>query len=119
MAAIATGRIVGVVVFQTDIEDLPLPSMTILSLGVAHDMRRKGIGTDLKQSVMAEAESLGRFLVVSEVHRANTAMLALNAKLGVGRADLLTPDEYYPHLVVVARIPLRLRLRKRRSRQRG
>lgn len=87
MAVDQEGRIVGVVVYSL-LGDSP----GIASLGVVRDRRCEGIGTRLKQGVMARfaAEMGAGAKVFSEVHRNNGPMLAINDKLGVKRE--LNPD---------------------------
>ncbi|MGH9228631.1 MAG: GNAT family N-acetyltransferase [Acidimicrobiales bacterium] len=51
-------------------------------VAVAVRQQRKGYGRALKQAVIDEARAAGAVAVASIVHRNNTAMLALNRRLG-------------------------------------
>ena len=108
-----SGRIVGVIVFRQAV----LPSdrfvaYEVLSLGVLSDRRRQYIGSDLKQSVMADAAACGIPFVISQVHKANYQMNALNRSLGVITSEWMDSDEYRMTAVRVRRtVRDRLRLR--------
>jgi GNAT superfamily N-acetyltransferase len=76
----------------------------IHALGVRADYRRRLIGTLLKQNVLDYAYYTGIGQVVSEVHRRNHAMLALNRELN---ADTDTdPDDGNYLLTVTASTPV-------------
>jgi RimJ/RimL family protein N-acetyltransferase len=73
-----TGRILGVIAFGRDGEDL-----VSQTLGVVLDRRREGIGWALKRAALAEMIAAGHpEPVYSQVHKKNIAMNKLNAKLG-------------------------------------
>lgn len=59
-------------------------NFSIPALAVTHEWRHRGIGTALKQEVLGLCTD-GQ-IVVSEVHRRNTAMIALNTKLNASAA---------------------------------
>lgn len=82
--------VVGVVVFGIE----PHRPLMIYSLGVVIPRHRQGIGTRLKQAIMAAAATANNppiTVVVSKVHRNNYRMTRLNDKLGVGSTK--DPDD--------------------------
>ncbi len=76
--AVVADQLVGVVAFQ--MREPTIAAIPVLA--VTHSHRRRGIGTALKQRVLDTVAPRGVLEVVSEVHRRNTAMNNLNAKLG-------------------------------------
>ena len=94
-----TGFILGVIVYE--IENGQFVSH---ALGVVRDRRREGIGWALKRAALANALAEGAERdVVSHVHKRNTEMNGLNAKLGGASAKDVEDGELL--LTVVTAIP--------------
>jgi hypothetical protein len=96
----------------------------VSAVGVVSDWRHRGVGSNLKLTAMANVAAEYDAVLLSEVHRANTAMLELNKKLGVRiSAELLPGTEYRATAIAVTvpwhrRIPRDLR-RRRKQKQTG
>jgi len=107
MAGIAVAAdgstVVGVVVFGFETSPPRPHELVIFSLGVLRERHRRGIGTRLKEAVMAAAASDTNTVmaVLSRVHRANYRMIGLNDKLGVGKVKDPEDGEYLLTAVVV------------------
>lgn len=95
-----SGRIVGAIVYGYDDG-----RAVIQSLGVVIDRRREGIGTRLKQGVLAHfvTEKGPGVVVFSEVHKNNSPMRKLNQKVGV--TEELDPDDRSRFLCAIKVIP--------------
>lgn len=79
----AGDELVGVGVFTAALD------FEVLCLAVAVGFQGQGLGRTIKQHMMAAARSRGFAQVYSRVHRGNTAMLAINYRLGAW----VEPDE--------------------------
>jgi GNAT superfamily N-acetyltransferase len=80
-------------------------------LAVDRSYWRQGVGTALKTEVLAMSAYEGRTFVLSEVHRQNSRMKSLNAKLGVTDLGPLEADGEYRSMGVVVKLSLRDRIR--------
>lgn len=75
------GALCGVAAWRTyDVMRPVLCRSDIVAVAVRE--RRKGYGRALKEAVINDARATGAVAVSSIVHRDNTAMIALNARLG-------------------------------------
>ena len=94
-------ELVGAILFGLEREDSP--AITVWAMGVKLSRHRQGIGTVLKQMVMAEAATRDDWpnAVGSQVHRRNIAMIGLNDKLGVSREPDPDDGEFLMTLVAV------------------
>lgn len=63
-------------------------------LAVRTGQRRRGLGSLLKETVLAEARAVGADAVVSYVHWDNEAMIELNARFGANIERISGDDEY-------------------------
>jgi hypothetical protein len=95
-----SGRIVGAIVYGYDDGHA-----VIQSLGVVRDRRLEGIGTRLKEGVLAHfvTESGPGIVVFSEVHKNNFPMRKLNKKLHV--TEELDPDDRSRFLCAIKLTP--------------
>lgn len=107
-------RIVGVLVYRpVDGATGAQPTYLVSSLGVASEWRKRGIGTNLKLSAMANVATATGANVVSEVHRANHAMNSINEKLGVTTSRELTKGTEYRVTGILVTVTWWARLRER------
>jgi RimJ/RimL family protein N-acetyltransferase len=93
--------VIGVVVFGIE---PPRPThLLVYALGVILPRQRQGIGTRLKQAIMAAAASDTNTVSVveSRVHRANYPMIRVNDKLKVGKVKDPDDGEFWMTAVLV------------------
>ena len=94
-----TGALGGVIVFGPSPDDSSI--QMIFALGVAPDVRRQGIASNLKQACMDALANAGHDMVASHVDRRNSAMNAMNRQFGSGvGGDTSSGEDLRLHVVV-------------------
>lgn len=98
-------------VYQPHAEEIDgRPAVVVSAVGVVSDWRRRGVGSNLKLTAMANVATERGTNLISEVHRRNEPMLCLNRKLGVGISEDLLPGTEYRITGIPVRMPWHRRL---------
>jgi GNAT superfamily N-acetyltransferase len=105
LVAVAGDRIIGIAIYgPTQRADV----WTIRMLAIVRNWQRQGLGTELKQHVLAEVAHRGSNKISSSVHEDNEPMRALNDALGIPFEIDRSADSgercFYPAVVEIAEV---------------